>query len=251
LERLPQWVRDQGFFSAQVTQAEILDGIMSRVDRLLGGGPRGPGMSMDPALFRVEMRELLDSIDYSPADPRDEGTIKDLRTSARLNVIVRTQEEMATGHGQYLQSIDPDTIDMFPAWELIRIIDSRVKRDWTQRWSEAASAVGDVDAARMLDEHGRMIARKDSPIWSTLSRFGRPHPPFDFNSGMGVEDVEREECIELGLIRAGDRIAARSPVPPPEPTAGISGLAPSLRGALVASLGPGYRMDADGVLHEA
>lgn len=116
IEGLPQWVRDSSFFSARVAQAEILDGLQSRIDQLLGGGERGPGMSMDPALFRVQMRDLLDSVSYQPTDPRDAGTIKDLRSEARLNVIVRTQEEMATGHGQYLQSIDPDTIDLWPAW---------------------------------------------------------------------------------------------------------------------------------------
>jgi hypothetical protein len=158
---------------------------------------------------------------------------------------------MATGHGQYLQSIDPDTIDMFPAWELIRVIDSRVKRDWTTRWADAAASAGDPDAQRMLDTHGRMIARKDSPIWTALSRFGRPHPPFDFNSGMDVEDVDRDSCVELGLIRAGDRIAAPDAQPAPPPTAGISGLHANLRATLMSSLGPGYRMDADGVLHEA
>jgi tetratricopeptide (TPR) repeat protein len=206
IERLPQWIRDQAFFSARVAQAEILDGMMTRIDTLLGGGERGPGLGMDPALFRVEMRQLLDSVSYAPT-PDDAGTIKDLRSEARLNVIVRTQEQMATGHGQYLQSTDPEIIDLYPAWELIRLRDSRVKRDWTTRWSEAAGAVGDTDALRMLSEQGRMIARKDSPIWTQLSRFGRPHPPFDFNSGMDVEDVDRTEALASlgGMLRMKER----------------------------------------------
>lgn len=250
IEGLPQWVRDSSFFSARVAQAEILDGLQARIDQLLGGGERGPGLTMDPALFRVEMRDLLDAVSYQPADPRDEGTIKDLRSEARLNVIVRTQEEMATGHGQYLQSIDPDTVDLWPAWELIRLRDSKVKRNWEQRWQDAAAGSGDTDAARMLAEHGRMLARKDSPIWTQLSRFGRPHPPFDFNSGMGVEDVRRGECIELGLIRQGDRIQPIAAQNPPAPQATVAAMSPEMRGALLASM-PGYRMDTGGILHAA
>jgi hypothetical protein len=41
---------------------------------------------------------------------------------------------------------------------------------------------GGCDALKALP---RMIARKDSPIWEALSRFGTPYPPFDFNSGCG------------------------------------------------------------------
>jgi hypothetical protein len=248
IERLPQWIRDQAFFSARVAQAEILDGMMSRIDTLLGGGERGPGLGMDPALFRVEMRQLLDSVSYEPT-PDDAGTIKDLRSEARLNVIVRTQEQMATGHGQFLQSTDPEIIDLYPAWELIRLRDSRVKRDWTTRWSEAASAVGDTDALRMVSEQGRMIARKDSPIWTQLSRFGRPHPPFDFNSGMDVEDVDRTEAIAIGLIRPADRVRVEAP-PPPSAQANLRDMDPQMRSALLGSL-PGFRMDGAGVLHAA
>lgn len=38
------------------------------------------------------------------------------------------------------------------------------------------------------------------PVATDLSRFGRPYPPFDYGSGMGVEDIDREEAVELGLL---------------------------------------------------
>lgn len=46
---------------------------------------------------------------------------------------------------------------------------------------------------------GRMVALKSAPVWTNLSRFGRPYPPFDYGSGMGMEDIGREEAVELGL----------------------------------------------------
>lgn len=49
-----------------------------------------------------------------------------------------------------------------------------------------------------------MVALKSDSVWTNLSRFGRPYPPFDYGSGMGVEDVDREEAIELGLLPADE-----------------------------------------------
>jgi hypothetical protein len=247
LEELPVALRRRSFFSARVAEAEILDGMKARIGRLLGAGATGePGDYFNPTVFRTELRELLDSVGYQP-HPDDVGSIKDLRTESRLNLIVRTQEEMATGHGQFLQSTDPDTVDLWPAFELVRVQDSAAPRDWPQRWRDAAGRVGDTDALRMLGQHRRMIARKDSPIWTALSRFGRPHPPFDFNSGMDVVDVDRQECLDLGLIRPGDRIQPEDPGLP-ESAANVSAMDPEIRASLLASIGPEYYLDAEGVI---
>jgi hypothetical protein len=56
-----------------------------------------------------------------------------------------------------------------------------------------------------------MIARKDSPVWTRLSRFGVPHAPFDYNSGYGTVQVKRSECVKLGVIAQGERVGR--PVP--------------------------------------
>ena len=39
-----------------------------------------------------------------------------------------------------------------------------------------------------------------SPIWRKLSRFDLDYPPFDFNSGMGVDPVDYEEARRHGLV---------------------------------------------------
>jgi hypothetical protein len=48
-----------------------------------------------------------------------------------------------------------------------------------------------------------MIALKTDPIWVRISRFGRPFPPFDFNSGMGLRNIGREGSDEPGLTQPG------------------------------------------------
>lgn len=240
-------IRSRAFFSARVANAQILQGFRDGLDRLIKGVSPGPGEHTSPATLRVEFRKMLDSLDYRPQDPRDEGTIKDLRSDRRLNVIIRTNEEMAKGYGQYLQDIDPDTIDVFPAWELVRVRPSVHPRDWRARWEEAMTAVGD-DGARAAFAQGRMVARKDSPIWTAISRFGVPHPPFDYNSGMGVREVLRKQAIALGVITPNALISA--PVHPRDDgrVASVADLDADIRDSLVGSLGPGYQVDGDGVL---
>ncbi len=79
----------------------------------------------------------------------------------------------------------------FPAQELVRIEERDKPRDWRRRW---------VDAGGHL-YGGRMIALKDDPVWTGISRFGTPYPPFDFNSGMGVDDVSYDDAVALGVIQ--------------------------------------------------
>jgi hypothetical protein len=240
-------IRTQAFFSARVTQLDILTALQSELSALVRGQSPGPGDYTNPATVRLRIKQLLQEMDYRPADPDDEGTIKDLRTDSRLNLIIETNEKMATGYGQWLQSTDPDVLDAFPAWEFIRVEDRIEKRDWKSRWRDAAARVGDEDADRVLRRTGRMIARKDSPLWTALSAFGIPQAPFDYNSGMDVRDLGRKEAIEVGLIQPADRLT------PPQhpglrPLASAQGKNPALLQTLLQTLGDEYRLLPDGTL---
>lgn len=71
------------------------------------------------------------------------------------------------------------------------------RQDWVQRWYAAAHSVDFKGVVTELDAQGRptgrMIARKDSPIWFALAKgtggfrdaIGKGEPPFAYNSGMG------------------------------------------------------------------
>ena len=52
----------------------------------------------------------------------------------------------------------------------------------------------------------RLIARKDDEIWTRISRFGTPWPPFDFRSGMGVRDIRRDEAERLGVLKQDEMV---------------------------------------------
>jgi hypothetical protein len=95
---------------------------------------------------------------------------------------------------------------------------------------------------------GRMIALKSDPIWESISAFGTPYPPFDFNSGMWVRDVDRGEAISLGLLDEGE---AAQPVVEnfnARLESSVKNLAPELVDSLKRSFGDKVAIE-DGTIH--
>lgn len=226
LHEIDAAIRRASFFSAETMEESLLEqykndiesilnpGQEQRADRVTESNPEGNVTTgYDPATARLRAKDLLQSLGYQPEEGT-RGTIKDLSSNARINLVVKTNVQLSQGAGKYIQgNSDPDVVDLWPAQELVRYESRMKERNWHQRWMEAASYSGDSDAARMLSEHGRMVARKDSPIWDALGSsdlfddgLENPFPPFAFNSGMWTEDVSRDEAIELGLIQDGDKV---------------------------------------------
>ena len=187
-------LRDRAFFMAQVEEARILHTARQGIADILQSGK-------SQSEVRRDIRSVLEKIGYNPDSGLGEneqsrrGTIKDLLTKRRLDVMIETNVRQARGYAEHLRATTDGALRAFPAFELIRVKSRRQPRDWDARWTEAARAVGYEGVAR-----GAKIALKTSPIWTRISRFGNPFPPFDFNSGMGVDDVPRSECIRIGLI---------------------------------------------------
>lgn len=176
-------LRDRAFFSSQVTSSRILGSMREMVAEQAAGGK-------SLSEIRRDLRPVIASTGYDPGD--DRGTIKDLYSKARLDIIVRTNVEQARGYVRHLEANTPGGFAAFPAQELLRVKSRQEPRDWRRRWADAGGKI----------YGGRMIALKDDPIWTKISAFGNPYPPFDFNSGMGVKGVKKSEAIQLGLITA-------------------------------------------------
>ena len=109
--------------------------------------------------------------------------------------------------GQYVAGQNDAVLDAYPAQELVRFEDRKEPRDWVQTWRAAGGRVFPGGDEGTLNNY-RLIAAKDDPIWSAISRFGQPWPPFDFGSGMGLRDVSRLEAEQLGVIAPGQTVAA-------------------------------------------
>jgi len=183
-------LRDRAFFSATVEDVRVLGAFRAPAARLAAG-------ETDPSLARIATRDALTAAGYRPPDAEDQGPggIRNLLNQRRLDLILKTNVQQARGWAQFMEGTTPGALLAYPAQRLVRVRQRRMPRDWTARWKEAGDAVGWQGACR--DE---FVALKLSPIWAELSRFGTPYPPFDFNSGMGVEDVGRRKARELGLL---------------------------------------------------
>lgn len=184
-DSMPIALRDRAFFSARVLDANFLAGARRQTESLAAG-------KTNRAAARTALKGLLGSLG---ADV-DETDVQDLRSDARLNLILDTNLRQAQGYGHWKQGQNREILDQWPAQELIRVQDAQEPRDWAKRWAEAGG--------RFFG--GRMIALKNDPIWRAISRFGTPYPPFDFGSGMDVVDVDRDTAIEAGLLREDETI---------------------------------------------
>ncbi len=234
LRALMKGVERKSIFSARTNLAAYAQDIKQAVTDYLSG-------DSNLATQSLTLQQKLDQYGYTPEggfpDAPDasipgaeSGTLQDLRSDARTRLVLQTNFRQATNYMKQQAGNEPDALEQFPAWELIRVYPRQVPRgerigpkgalvevpgdDWESRFQAAAETAGDDDAARVFDETGRMIARKDSPIWEELGNpdnfddaIGTSYPPFAFNSGMGWRDVDRAECVSVGLIDENDQIA--------------------------------------------
>lgn len=195
--RVAQRVREQAFFSAQMT----LKAYLKDLQKLLAAYAEG---KMDASEVRVRARSKLAELHYAPLTG-GEGTLKDHRSPARLNLTLRTNVQMAASMAQRDIGEDPLLARAYPAWELVCGGYRNVHRkDWDKRWQAAGEAVQWQGALKGR----RMIALKTSPIWEALGRgaggfrdtLGNPYPPFAFGSSYEWSELSLFEAQEAGLL---------------------------------------------------
>ncbi|MEO8204881.1 MAG: hypothetical protein ABI615_01780 [Chthoniobacterales bacterium] len=205
-------LRMRSVFSARVTNADFLSEISRVVDDMLSG-------KINRATGRWELMKKLKQLGYDPEIgfpdepmiPAEIGSLQDLSSDARLDMILETNERMAANYGLMVAGNTPYSLREWPAWQLQRLYLRNIERGsteshsagWERRWRDAGEAVEWQGAVQEP-----MIARKDSPIWLAVGEgaggytdtLDNPFPPFAFNSGMAWQAVDRQRCIDLGLI---------------------------------------------------
>ena len=186
-----------------------LQGYLDRVQTVLMQVADG---TLDASAARLALTDTLAQFGYTP-EPGTAGTLKDARTLARLNLVLKTNRQTAASLAQLAESEDPQVAALFPAWELASGGYRKHHRtDWPQRWKAAGERVAWRGAHRT-----KMVALKSSPIWQALGdgvggfrdTLGNPYPPFAFGSSYEWVPVDRLEARELGLLDEATNRAAR------------------------------------------
>jgi len=202
---------------------------IERADRITPENPTGKvTVGMNPATARAALRKGLLDHGYTP-NADEAGTIKDLASDGRLDLVIQTNVDMAHGAGQFVQAnLNADVLDAYPATELLPYDTSEVPRgerrgpkgailpdpdnSWEARWTAACDEAGDTDATDAFQSSSRMVALKSSGVWQALGdgaggyddTLGNPYYPFAFNSTRVTEEVDRADAEALGLIDPGE-----------------------------------------------
>ncbi len=192
-------------FTARGTNAIFANKLKEVIDAVAAG-------SMGEGQARTALYEVLDALDYDvekggfPGEevpPALRGSLQDLRSFRRMNLIVRMQVDLMAGAGLKARGQTPDRLATHPAWELVRVEEKAAPRDWPSRWAVAG---GRFYGTSNIEGRGRMIALKGDSVWGELGAWenfpdalGVDYPPFAFNSGMGWDEIEGAEVELLGV----------------------------------------------------
>ena len=178
----------QSLFSARMTNAIAVQALREAVQKVVTG-------TDNIAEARLKLKQIGSALDYDPATgfpgegpvpPAEAGSLLDLYSTDRINLQLKTQEDLAQGAAKNVWGNEPAQLEQYPAWELVRVYAVEVERGLQQRkgglipvpedawdsangrWHHACVESGDTEAMRIFTETGRMIARKDSPVWQAL-----------------------------------------------------------------------------------
>jgi hypothetical protein len=117
-----------------------------------------------------------------------------------LNTILDVNTQIRQGWRQYDEALYEAIFDAYPAQELFALSKRNAEPyNWQERWATSGGAI----------TQGRMVALKGSDVWTCISDFGLPFPPYARRSGMWVRDVSRTEAMQLGLIDRDRRVSAQ------------------------------------------
>ena len=193
-------ITQRAFFSARIEDARFLSEAQEKLNNAIGLAreqlANGNEAYVTRGSFIADMQRIANEQGLVPHDGKY-GSITDPASFGRLAMIWDIQEQSAAGYTRFKSQTTGGAMKVRPAWELVRIAPVQIPRDWQAGWEEAD---GETYPGKGLDGGPRLIALKTDSIWSEISRFGVPWPPFDFGSHVGVRGVPYDECVALGVI---------------------------------------------------
>lgn len=229
---VPVALRERSMFSSTVESLRFLqrgqdtlgDFLTAARDAETGGLKAG-----SRAEFVKQLQAFAISEGMGPVDPELKGTIQDVTSEARLGLIFDIQTQAAQDYGYWRQGQDPDVLDAFPAQRFIRVMAVKEPREYHQEFED-------------------QVYLKSDPIWIRINEdFGVPWGPWGWGCGHDVEDVERGEAEELGLLKPGEAVKPDTKHFNENLMASTSGMEPELKDWLRQNFGDQVAFDGETV----
>jgi hypothetical protein len=245
-EALQAEIKLRAMFSARVENERLLAEMQSRLQVRMELAKKD-GRTMDRGVFVEEMREELRQAGYKRGDAK-RGSLQDLKSTRRLGLIWDMNLAQAQGYARWKADMTPEGLENEPCYELVRVMERVEVRKWPVIWDQAGGEFFGSGNEDYPAAPGRMIAAKNDPIWTRISRFGTPWPPFDWGSGMGLRGVDRDEAEILGVIGPEDVVEPLDTPFNSNTRASAKGIPEAGREALRSEMGDAIRFDGDDIL---
>jgi hypothetical protein len=189
---VPVALRERAIWSATIESVRFAQDLKTNLNDFLEAN-RDPGTGAlkvgSRAKFIEMMRRKAIAEGLGPIDPKDAGTIKDIRSERRLGLIFDINTKAAKAFGDRKQGLDPDVLNEFPGQRFIRVIDVAQERTAHQPYE------------------GQVFLKTDIKMFLRINTtFGVPWGPYGFGCGHDTEDVDRDETDAIGLTRPGEII---------------------------------------------
>ncbi|MDB6108259.1 MAG: hypothetical protein JWR69_9, partial [Pedosphaera sp.] len=112
LQQLGRDVINNSFFSARNTLTDLLEVEKAKVLQLTQG-------EIDIASARLEVKQMAARLGYEP-DEDKRGGLQDLSSTPRVNLVLKTNQQIAQGYAYDRQGQTEAILDEWPAQELFR-----------------------------------------------------------------------------------------------------------------------------------
>ena len=231
LRKLGSNILRQSLFSARMTNAGAVQGVRNAITAILSGMEDQTSDTVADA--RLKLKAVGQMLGYDPSTgfpggpevpPAEAGTLQDLFSTQRLDLILDTQDKMTKGAAKNIWGNEAAELEEYPAWELVRGFSVEVPRGTKEtkkgeeevpedawdgkegRWAAALDEADDDEASAIFESSGRMVARKDSEVWQALGdgagdhsdTLGNDFEPFAYRSGMVRVPVSAADFEALG-----------------------------------------------------
>lgn len=192
-EKQPPAIKERILFMSRVNNMKALGELKGRLLKAMEPDTGEP--FMDRGRFALEMQQVMRKHGLDTG----KGGLSNPASARRLRLVYDHQMQSAYEYAKWEKGQSPSLLAEYPAQEFLRVSNRKQPRPsqlWRDRWR--------IAGGRLIN--GRMVALKNDPVWTRISRFGTPYPPYDFGSGMGIESIDRDEAESLGLLKPGEPV---------------------------------------------